>query len=139
MRLVAGFLDLVVLASCLLLFFASAVLELLLTSDFGEVDPPEAAVWGVIIIIAAYFLLFVPLYFVLLWTWRGQTIGQVAMHIRVVRRDRSRVKLPAAALRFLGYLLATATLFLGFLVALFDAEKRGLHDRLADTVVVELP
>lgn len=137
-RLVAGVLDLVLLASFFLLFLAAAGLVLLLTGDFGDVDPPDSAFYAAIAIILAY-LPFAALYFVLLWTWRGQTVGQMAMHIRVARRHGDQVELAAAGLRFLGCLLATAPLFLGFLVALLDAERRGLHDRLADTVVLELP
>lgn len=137
-RLVAGVLDLVVLASFFLLFIAGAGLVLLLTSDFGDVDPPDSAFYAAVGIILAY-LPFAALYFVLLWTWRGQTIGQLAMRVRVVRRDGEQLELASAALRLLGCVLAAVPLFLGFLIAVLDTERRGLHDRLADTVVLEVP
>jgi hypothetical protein len=40
-------------------------------------------------------------------------------------------------LRSLGYLLSTPFANLGFILALFDARSRALHDRLAGSVVLE--
>jgi uncharacterized RDD family membrane protein YckC len=42
-----------------------------------------------------------------------------------------------ALLRFVGLTLAALPLFAGFLLILVDDRRRGLHDRLARTVVVE--
>jgi uncharacterized RDD family membrane protein YckC len=71
-------------------------------------------------------------YFIGLWAWRGQTLGQLVMNIRVVRTDGSHVDLRTAVLRFLGYIVC-------FLIAAFDARKQGLHDRIAETYVVRSP
>ena len=135
-RLVAFVLDLIVLFSFFMLFVAVAFLQLLLRSDFGEVDPPGSAVFTAVALVLAD-LLFVPAYFLGLWAWRGQTVGKMAMAIKVVRRDGSRVGLGTEALRLIGYLFSTLLLFGGFLMIAFDRQRRGLHDRLADTVVVE--
>ena len=170
-RLVAFVLDVIVLFSVFLLFIAIAGLQLLLRSDFGDVDPPDAAYDLAAIILMAY-LIFVPAYFLVLWAWRGQTVGQMAMAIKVVQRDGRPVELARAAVRVGGLnflplifvasllaLLATGTsedalvalivvlIFvglvlmaiqvLGFLMIPFDQERRALHDRLADTLVVE--
>jgi uncharacterized RDD family membrane protein YckC len=45
--------------------------------------------------------------------------------------------LGTAILRLIGYLLSTVLLFAGFLMIAFDRQRRALHDRLADTLVVE--
>jgi uncharacterized RDD family membrane protein YckC len=137
-RLVAFVLDLIVLASFFALFVAFALLQLLLRSDFGDNDPPDQAYYVAAIIILLYFAPFVPLYFVGLWTWRGQTLGKMAMAIRVVRPDGRSVGVGAALLRLVGYLFSTLLLFAGFLMIAFDHQRRGLHDRLADTIVVDL-
>src|SRR3989304_4241772 len=73
------------------------------------------------------------------WSWWGQTVGMMAVHIKVLSRTGGRVSLRRSALRLLGYAASVAPLFLGIVVALFDRERRTLHDRLAGTVVVELP
>jgi uncharacterized RDD family membrane protein YckC len=86
-----------------------------------------------------YVLAFLPLYHILLWSLWGQTIGKMAVHIKVVSRTGGRVSLGRSALRLLGYAASVAPLFLGIVIAQFDRERRTLHDRLADTVVVELP
>lgn len=137
-RLVAFILDFIVLASFFALFMAFAGLELLLRSDFGDNDPPDQAYYVAAIIILAYFVAFVPLYFVGLWTWRGQTLGKMAIAIRVVRSDGRPMSVGAALLRLVGYLFSSLLLFVGFLMIVFDRQRRGLHDRLADTVVVDL-
>ncbi len=171
-RLVAFVLDLIVLFSVLALFFAVAFLQILIRTDFGEKDTPDSAVWAAAIMLATYCFLFLPLYFVGLWVWRGQTVGQVAMAIKVVRRDGRPMGLARAAVRVGGLnflplvfgasllaLLATglaedaliaiiwvliaaalalmAIQVLGFLMIPLDQQRQALHDRLADTIVVE--
>jgi uncharacterized RDD family membrane protein YckC len=137
-RLVAFILDLIVLASFFALFVAFALLQLLLRSDFGDDDPPDQAYYVAAIIVLTYFAAFVPLYFVGLWAWRGQTLGKMAVAIRVVRTDGRPVGVGAALLRLVGYLFSWLLLFAGFLMIIFDRQRRGLHDRLADTIVVDL-
>jgi uncharacterized RDD family membrane protein YckC len=136
-RLVAFVLDVIVLLSVFALFFAVAFLQLLLRSDFGDVDPPDSAFYLAAVIILIYFLPFLPLYFLALWVWRGQTVGKMAMAIKVVRRDGHPLGVGTALLRLVGYLFSTLLLFAGFLMIAFDPQRRGLHDRLADTLVVE--
>ena len=137
-RLVAFILDLIVLASFFALFVAFALLQLLVRSDFGDDDPPDQAYYVAAIIIMTYFVAFVPLYFVGMWAWRGQTLGKMAVAIRVVRSDGRPAGVGAALLRLVGYLFSSLLLFAGFLMIVFDRQRRGLHDRLADTIVVDL-
>jgi uncharacterized RDD family membrane protein YckC len=137
-RLVAFILDLIVLASFFALFVGIALLQLLLRSDFGDDDPPDQAYYVAAIIVLTYFAAFVPLYFVGLWAWRGQTLGKMAVAIRVLRTDGRPTGVGAALLRLVGYLFSTLLLFAGFLMIAFDRQRRGLHDRLADTIVVDL-
>jgi uncharacterized RDD family membrane protein YckC len=71
----------------------------------------------------------------------GQSIGKMAAGIRVVTMDESagsdRVPLGQAVLRAAGYLVSALPVGLGFLPALFGAERRAVHDRLAHTRVVK--
>ncbi len=75
-------------------------------------------------------------YFIGLWAWRGQTLGQMAAHIKVVRQDGKPMDLGTSVLRFIGYVVCVLTLGIGFLMIAFDERKRGLHDRLAGTYVI---
>jgi uncharacterized RDD family membrane protein YckC len=65
----------------------------------------------------------------------GQTLGKMALGVRVVADDGA-VPPGAAALRAVTSLGGAALAGLGFLPALFDPDHRGVHDRLAGTRVV---
>lgn len=84
---------------------------------------------------------FTVLNFVLLTAWRGQTVGKWATGLRIEQMDGRDLSVVRALLRHLiGYPLSFLTLGLGFLVAVFNAHGRALHDFLAGTVVVrDLP
>ncbi len=77
-------------------------------------------------------------YFIGFWTWRGQTLGQMAMHIKVVRTDGQALDLGVATLRCVGLLVCGLTIGIGFLLIVFDERKRGLHDRIAGTYVIPI-
>lgn len=75
----------------------------------------------------------------------GQTIGKRALGLRILRSNGERASL--GRVFFTRSVLATALsmvpligwLFaLGDLLAVFSADRRTLHDRLADTIVVDL-
>lgn len=67
----------------------------------------------------------------------GLTIGKWAAGLRILRADGSEIGIGRAFLRhFVGYPLSFITLGLGFLVAAFTMRGRGLHDLIANTVVV---
>ncbi len=105
-------------------------------SDDNLSDRATTVLWAVLL---TYVFAFVPFYFVLLWSRWGQTLGMMAVHIKVLSRAGGRPSLGRSALRLLGYAASVAPLFLGIVIALLDRERRTLHDRLANTVVVEVP
>jgi uncharacterized RDD family membrane protein YckC len=77
-------------------------------------------------------------YFVVFWSTNGQTPGSRLMRIRVCRADDGSVIAPRRALlRLVCLTLAAIPLLLGFLPILFDPRRRGVHDMLAGTLVVE--
>ena len=78
------------------------------------------------------------IYFIGMWTWRGQSLGQMVVNAKVIRTDGKPVDLRVAVIRFLGYLLCGLTLGLGFLLIAFDKRKQGLHDKLAETYVINV-
>jgi uncharacterized RDD family membrane protein YckC len=76
------------------------------------------------------------LYFFIFHALRGQTPGQRLMRIRVIDGYGQRPSLLQALARTAAYFPAWALLALGVVWIAFDREKRGLHDRLADTYVI---
>jgi uncharacterized RDD family membrane protein YckC len=78
----------------------------------------------------AYFTLFVG-------AARGQTPGMSALGIRVISFDGSgSIGYGRACIRWLGGILSTIVIFLGFFWMLWDKEKQCWHDKLASDVVV---
>lgn len=87
----------------------------------------------------------VPIGFLLLlyhWLFiglKGQTLGKMAVGIKVVNAQGDRPALGVAALReILGKLVSTIVLFVGFLWIDWDREKQGWHDKIAGTHVVKV-
>lgn len=79
-------------------------------------------------------------YFVVFWSTTGQTPGARLLGLRVQSAATGTSLRPARALlRFLGLTLAALPLLAGYLMILVDDRRRGLHDWLAGTVVVEAP
>ena len=91
--------------------------------------------------LAAFLLLLAGGYLISFTVASGQTIGKMALGIRVVpipERDsgNARVTFGSALLRAVACLVSILTAGLGYIPALFSRDRRTLHDRLADTRVV---
>jgi uncharacterized RDD family membrane protein YckC len=66
----------------------------------------------------------------------GQTVGKMAFGLKVVSGSDVPLTVGRALVRVVAVLLGTAAAGLGLVPAAFDAARRGVHDRLADTKVV---
>jgi uncharacterized RDD family membrane protein YckC len=77
-------------------------------------------------------------YFVCFWAWRGQTPGKMAVRIKIVSFDGSRIGWGAAVMRYLGYIISTMLFLLGFIWVYFDTRHQGWHDKIADTFVIRV-
>ena len=67
----------------------------------------------------------------------GRTIGKAAFKLKVVKPDGSKVSIIRAFGRSLAYILNYCTVGLSFLAIAFTPKKRGLHDYVADTIVIK--
>lgn len=96
-------------------------------------------------------------YEIVLTKWRGQTLGKMAMRIRVVRSDRSslpgwwsstvRFGVPTIVTWIVGFAITPlgpeTSAFVGFLIApavyltaVLDRDRKGIHDKAAGTMVI---
>jgi uncharacterized RDD family membrane protein YckC len=66
----------------------------------------------------------------------GQTIGKMALNLRVIGDDGRPIDAAGGVLRAAGCMLVPVTLGLSYVPAFFSADHRALHDRLAGTRVV---
>ena len=79
------------------------------------------------------------IYFPLFWKRRGQTLGKMAMGIKLIRTDASSLTWEDSMIRLLGYVISWATLFTLFALVAFDARRQGVHDKMAHTYVIVVP
>ncbi|MBM3209259.1 RDD family protein [Candidatus Shapirobacteria bacterium] len=67
----------------------------------------------------------------------GGTIGKLLTGTRIVNPEGKKVSFWRAFLRnYLGYMVSSMLLWLGFIWIAIDKERRGWHDLMADTYVV---
>jgi uncharacterized RDD family membrane protein YckC len=72
------------------------------------------------------------------WAIWGTSPGKRAVRIRIVDADTgARMSAKQALLRTVGYLLTFATCGAGFLWVPFNQRAQALHDRIANTVVID--
>jgi uncharacterized RDD family membrane protein YckC len=127
-RFLAAAIDLIVLA----VVDVSVVYFTMQISGIGVLDLPVVPKMPLLI-----FLLVQNGGYLVAFTAGGQTLGKMALGIRVVTADAAQpVGIGRAGLRTLLWALLAIPAGLGFLTALFAADRRGLHDRLAGTRVV---
>lgn len=121
----------------------------------GEAALPRVGFWkrlfatlldfvliGVVFGIVSKGLLVPPawfLYHVVMWWWKGTTIGGIVFGLKIVREDGRPVTLGVAFVRSLASLFSLIALGLGFFWAGWSREKRAWHDRIAGTLVVQMP
>ena len=128
-RLLAMLLDTVII----MVLIALAVMSMMFTGllSLGAVVPTMP---GVIMELALVILIIV------LWTQYGATPGKMAFKMVIV--DRETGNLPGvgqSVLRYVGYIVSTIPLFLGYFWVIWDEKKQAFHDKIAATVVVFKP
>ena len=77
------------------------------------------------------------LYFTLLWSYMGASLGQRLLGLHVVDATSGQpITFGKAALRWLGLIISFFVCFIGVIWVAFDARKQGWMDKIAGTVVV---
>ncbi len=64
------------------------------------------------------------------------TIGKMACGIKVINMEGERISMGNATGRYFAKILSSLILLIGFIMIGFDKKKQGLHDKIANTLVV---
>lgn len=80
--------------------------------------------------------LFIAYFTLMIWLWRGRTPGKALFGIRVIRLDGNKLNFWNSFGRAGGYAASAATVFIGFLEAIWHPNRQTVHDRIAGTVVI---
>jgi uncharacterized RDD family membrane protein YckC len=127
--------DAVIIDLAAIIVTAIIALALNLLDVPSKIDTALAALGAVV------FAVWSVAYFVTFWSTTGQTPGARIMRFRVLApgAKRGHIDPRRAVVRLLAMILAAIPLLGGYFMVLFDDRRRGLHDRLARTVVVDAP
>ena len=66
----------------------------------------------------------------------GATLGKMACGIKIVMPDGNKISYMRALGRYFAKILSSIIIYIGYIMAAFDQEKRSLHDRICNTRVV---
>lgn len=79
------------------------------------------------------------LYFSVFTAWfNGQTVGKIIFRIKVVKIDGKEMSLWESFGRYGGYSAGLATGLMGFLQVIWDPNRQAIHDKVSETVVLDL-
>lgn len=67
----------------------------------------------------------------------GATLGKLALSLRVVRPDGGKVSYSRAFGRASAEIVSGTIIYIGYIIAAFDDQKRALHDHICDTRVIK--
>jgi uncharacterized RDD family membrane protein YckC len=79
-----------------------------------------------------------PLYEIFMIGKYGATWGKMAVKIKVVAPDGGRISYGRSTGRYFAKILSAMILYIGFLMAIWDKEKRALHDQICQTRVIKV-
>ena len=77
-------------------------------------------------------------YFIYFHGLTGQTVGKLALGLKVVKRDGETIGFARAAVRYFGSFISLLCAGLGFVWIVFDVRKQGWHDKMAGSFVVRI-
>jgi len=139
-RFLAYILDaLIVTAVLIVLGIALSILLVGVAATGGRGNPATVGV-GVLGGFAFIIVLLVVTfgYFPYFWAKSGQTPGMRPFNLYIVRdSDGGKISGAQAFVRLLGMWVSAAVVYLGYVWIFIDARRRGWHDLIAGTVVIE--
>ncbi|MGE5385948.1 MAG: RDD family protein [Betaproteobacteria bacterium] len=83
-----------------------------------------------------HFFLVLLIYFCWFWLHGGQTLAMKTWKLRLVGADGNAIRPAQALLRYLAAWPSVILLGVGLFWAIFDRERRFLHDRIAGTRII---
>lgn len=133
-RLISFILDHLIILGISLVILAAF---LIVAGIFAAIGVDFLAATSVIAAIIGFFVVYF-VYFPYFWTKDGQTLGMRPFKLRVVMdKDGGKVTMGPAILRLVGYWIDQIIFYLGYIWVLIDNRRRGWHDLIAGTVVIQ--
>lgn len=109
----------------------------------GDENPDANVYLGSIGMLLGAYLLFIVvvfvgewLYFALMESKKGATLGKMALGIKVTDLSGHTISFGRATGRYFGKILSSLIFCIGYIMVAFTQQKQGLHDLMAGTLVV---
>jgi uncharacterized RDD family membrane protein YckC len=135
-RLVAYIVDSIIIG---VVIVAVSILLGIVMAGAAASDAAGAAVGGALLWLVVILVVSLA-YFPWFWARGGQTPGMKMFRLRVVRdADGGPVSGMSAFLRLIGFWVNSVVFYIGFIWIFVDKRRRGWHDLIAGTVVIEQP
>ncbi len=75
---------------------------------------------------------------IIFWITKGATPGKMVTKVKIVDANTGgELSVGQSVIRYIGYIIGTIPLLLGFFWIAFDKKKQGWHDKMAGTVVIK--
>jgi uncharacterized RDD family membrane protein YckC len=132
-RFLAIMIDGFVMMAGIMIVLIPLFLIMAFTGGMGKSTGPNFGLMALIFLIelgvpAGYEIFFIGKY--------GATPGKMAMKIKVTTPDAGPISYGRSTGRYFAKMLNGFTFYIGFLMAIWDDEKRALHDRICTTRVI---
>jgi uncharacterized RDD family membrane protein YckC len=79
------------------------------------------------------------LYHLVMWAWKGTTVGGIVLRLNIVRLNGEPINFAVALVRCLSAFFSTLLFCLGFFWAGWSRDRQSWHDIIAGTVIVRRP
>ena len=140
-RFAAYLLDEILFSICALIILIPCIIIFGLTAAFNSeemgMDPAYFfAFIGVYMMLGLIFFVMKWLYFAMMESKKGATLGKMALGIKVTDMSGNPISFGRASGRHFGKILSGLTLCIGYIIAGFSQQKQALHDIMAKTLVV---
>lgn len=136
-RAVAYFIDAVIfgiVSQVIMIPFSMFVVPSMVSADNQAALGGMLALFGLSMFIGLAVPVFYYTFFHGKW---GATVGKMACGLRVVTAEGEPISYGRAFGRFWAFMLSGLILYIGYIMAGFDDEKRSLHDRICSTRVIK--
>lgn len=121
------------------ILFLTVAIAALKTGSYFHIEIPPIQRFTIALVITYSAMLFIKMsYYTFFHGATGQTVGKMVCGIKVVTAHNETIGYRRAFLRWIGYLISSLALYLGFLWVAIDRNKQGWHDKIAKTYVIRI-
>lgn len=134
-KIILGFVALIILVPSFVILGIGFVANL---DEFENVEDLGIlfAIIGAYLLVILFVYMIEWLYFAIMESTRGATVGKLVLNIEVTDLQGKRITFGRASGRYFGKILSGLLLCIGFIMAGITQQKQALHDILASTLVV---